>query len=480
MVVLTQVRRRVIEETLAVAATDSHVERREIPWRAGKKLLPVVSLRVDHVVLNPRSHRIQAQLKSNPAWTDLMAADPFGAPAQDVIAQIIKETPGYERIRKLLSQEPQREPGMVTTAGVLINANTRVVALRELNREYVKVQVLPADANEIELADLELSLQMEVESKQPYSFTNRLLFIRDLLRTHQPEDVGLKLDPALSRNIEADRKKATAEVETSARLLNMIENVIHDSGGALTYEFFDGEQQNVKDIDIAYEALLRRGQPQLADRVRRAKIAGMLAEMDYRKVRDIDATLLSDYVVGALREQPLLKDHVALLTTAEPSDHAAADVTGLDILDDLDDLDDFDSRDDEAGAGVVTLEPVYRLLAATPKDGEVKLPAVGDSPAKTLAREVFSKAVFAGLNTALMAMASDSKHGTELESPYRRLMLAARACDQVKEAVARVNDRSDVDLDKVKSALGAFERARDEMVMVLEQFGVSIDDGDLA
>src|SRR5690606_22677759 len=148
----------------------------------------------------------------------------------------------------------------------------------------------PSDATEAELTELELSFQMRRDVKQDYSFTAQLLFIRDLLNDGwSPERIGLEMDRSLNPNKEPDRKQAAQRAETDARILNIIETVIASSNGNLSYAFFDNEQQTLKDIDSAYQAQKDKN-PELAERERNAKITGMLAGLDYRRVRQIDVT----------------------------------------------------------------------------------------------------------------------------------------------------------------------------------------------
>ena len=195
----------------------------EIRWKGGKLVLPVASVDVSLVLLSHHSHRIKAQLQSLPqSDQDVVESDPYGQHAQEIIARLLRETAGYDRIKNALAKDGQLNPGVLTTGGVLVNANTRVVALRELRQQYVKVLVLPGDAGEKEITELELRLQMEQEVKQEYSFTSQLLFIEDLINSdnYTTLEVGRALRPSLT-NSKSDRKKAVDLVEGELRLLSL-------------------------------------------------------------------------------------------------------------------------------------------------------------------------------------------------------------------------------------------------------------------
>src|SRR5947209_2225104 len=116
-------------------ALDAHDPAREatiqMMWKNQSKVFPLVRLGLEYLLLNPRSHRIRAQLESD-MQTDLIRDDPFSDEAQEALARILRETEGFARLKTNLAEEGQRDAGIVTSAGILVNANTRAVALREL------------------------------------------------------------------------------------------------------------------------------------------------------------------------------------------------------------------------------------------------------------------------------------------------------------------------------------------------------------
>ena len=89
-----------------------------IRWKTGQLILPVASVDVDVVLLSRDSHRIKAQLQSLPqADQDLVESDPYGVQAQEIIARLLRETAGYERIKSALTNDGQLDAGVVTTGG---------------------------------------------------------------------------------------------------------------------------------------------------------------------------------------------------------------------------------------------------------------------------------------------------------------------------------------------------------------------------
>ncbi len=171
-------------------------ERHRIPWKGTQQLCDVVRLRMDAVVLNHRSHRLQAQLASHPG-RDAVQTAPTEAAAQEILADLIRKDDTYEDLKANLAEEGQRQPGVVTRTGLLVNGNRRAVALGDLNNDYIRVAVLPPAATEREIAELELKLQMTREFKQNYTFTNQLLFVEELHTTYEHPLDGIGYDPQI-------------------------------------------------------------------------------------------------------------------------------------------------------------------------------------------------------------------------------------------------------------------------------------------
>lgn len=422
-----------------------------IRWKGSELVRPVASVDLDLVLLNPHSHRIAAQLLSLPRdQQEVVTSDPFGAEAQETITQLLRDTAGYERIKNALANDGQQDPGVLTTSGVLVNANTRVVALRELREKYVKVTVLPPDATSKEITELELRLQMEQEVKQPYSFTSSLLFIEDLINTgnYTTLEVGQALNPSLT-NSRADKKKATDHVERELRLLGLIREVLTASGGALNFLYFDELRQALLEIDQDYQAL-KNTKPEEASRIRDAQLAGLIAGLDYRRLRDVDSTLLDSYVLPALRDNASLAPHVdALLTTADPVDDP------LDGLDLLDDAPIPDSRP--------SLSALYTLLAQSGSDDNIALPVAGGAPV-----ELPRRAVAAGLHGAFMTAIEnkqrDSRRLDDLTAPMVHLKEAARSLDKATSTYLDAREQGGFDPAAFALVRGEYLRAASEFL----------------
>lgn len=117
-----------------------------------------------------------------------------------------------------LEAEPQREPLLATTGGIIVNGNRRLAAMRELSTErpnefghflYVDCAVLPENVTSREVIEIEVRLQMRPETKLPYSWVNESIAIKEL------QENGLQADYVA--NLMKKRKKT---IEMSLRALN--------------------------------------------------------------------------------------------------------------------------------------------------------------------------------------------------------------------------------------------------------------------
>jgi hypothetical protein len=91
-------------------------------------------------------------------------------------------------VSRVLKADGQKQPLIVTAAGVVVNGNRRLAAMRELGFKHVDLAVLPDDAVESDIIDIELSLQMTPETKLPYGWIEDALAIESLLATNRTKE----------------------------------------------------------------------------------------------------------------------------------------------------------------------------------------------------------------------------------------------------------------------------------------------------
>lgn len=461
-----EARKAAISASAAAAkasAEEGKAELRAIQWKGGEILLPVATVALDHVLLNPHSHRIRGQMESlDRATTGIVETDPFGAESQNLIRKILSDTEGFEKIYNALKRDNQLEPGVITDAGVLVNANTRAVALGMLGAEYIRVTVLPSDATQKEINDIELKLQMEIDVKQAYTLTSQLLFIEDLINSGLPtESIGRQVHPELTDSA-ADRKKAKAFVDDEIRLLSIVRDVLTASGGELKFTDFDDKRQALIEIDQDYQSM-KNSKPEEAARIRDAQLTGMLTGIDYRKLREIDKRLMDKYVKPAMMEDSLLAGHLDSLLSASPAGNSGTNTSDLPGLDLLDSDDEFTP----AASGEINMRGLFELIASTPEDGTLVLSA--SEGAEPIARAALVTAVSGAFQIAIYNKALDEKAGDILQAPMSFLSDAARAIDKAREAYELVRNDKAFNTGAFDSAFGTLERAFDSLVDTREE-----------
>jgi hypothetical protein len=430
------------------SALDAHDAAREptiqMVWKGQARIFPQVRLGLEYPLLNPRSHRIRAQLESD-EQAELIRNDPFSDEGQQAIARLLRETEGFERLKTNLGEEGQRDPGIMTSAGVLVNANTRAVALRDLGIQHIDVVVLPEDATQQEIDELELRLQMQQELRQDYTFTNELLFVEDLISTYgfSAEEVAKALRWATSSE-PGELRRGRERVEQSTRMLSIIRDIQSISGGAIKLTFFDDKRQSLIEIDQQYQRLRGRN-PAAALAVRNARTLGLLTDrLGYQPLRMIDENFVGSYLEPALLENEVLSEVVPALSEEGEGESPE----GVDVL-------TGNGDGDGVGDGLLDVSPLVAALARSEGSETVDLPT-GKGDAK-LQRTQVLEAVTDALQSAVEEARLDTRRGTRLERPRQLLVEAESKLRRAVDTYEEVKDEPDFDLEAFRDE---FERVQ--------------------
>ena len=265
----------------------------EIEYRSELISIPVVRLRPDQLILNPNNARLSAQLDGHPERSRIFE-DPFLQSSQETLRQLLQSTSEFRKLRDQLEELGQKVPGVITRDGLLINGNTRACALMDLEVDGIDVAVLPAGTTDADLTEIEMSLQMQRLVHQDYTFTNELLFMRRYL------DAG-KTSDALGRKLGWIRNKER-KVNEKMRCLHLIEEIRGLTDPPIPYSEFDSNEEALKDLDKAYESLVKDGEIDAADRLKWSRIAALLLKVNKDQVRAIDEHFFEDHVVPRVSE----------------------------------------------------------------------------------------------------------------------------------------------------------------------------------
>ncbi|RYE17046.1 MAG: hypothetical protein EOP45_16470 [Sphingobacteriaceae bacterium] len=145
-----------------------------------------------------------------------------------------------------LKKESQREPILISCSGIVVNGNRRLAAMRELFAEspeefssfsHVDCMVLPATANEDDLKDIEVRLQMTPETRLPYGWINECIAIKDLQKR------GRTLE-----SIGALMRLESSKVKDKLLMLDEIELYLNDWANNFDYDSLNDAEEIISQI----------------------------------------------------------------------------------------------------------------------------------------------------------------------------------------------------------------------------------------
>jgi hypothetical protein len=443
----------------ALQALAQQYETHRVPWRGGVELMPVIKIGLDSVVYNPRSHRIKSQLESEPVIAAAVAADPDSDDAQNGIESLLRATRGYERLRENVRADGQREPGIITRTGRLINANTRAAALAELAEAYIEVAVLPLDATLGEIDDLEVDLQVAEDYKQDYSFTNTLLSVDDMINENNrsEREVADRLR-WITSNKQSAVRSGVDRVRRYVRMLAFIRAIQDASGGHVRLTDFDDAEQALQEFDADYESL-RMTDPISADQMKQARVLGLLVNLGYERQREVDASWVETYLADALGENELLQELIDPLAEAESTGVYEGD--GLEGLDELEDEETDDGDNDTVNKAHKVVTALVARLGQSAQEQSVTLPTA-DGP-KEFQRNTITDAVNDAMRTAADEARIAKRAGDALKLPIAQAKEAAKKLARALDAYENVKDDIDFDFDAFMHEIERAERALDAL-----------------
>ena len=427
-------------------------ERHEVerlPWTGGEHLLcPVIKISVDEVVLNHRSHRIRAQLEDDREWQELRK-DPQGEAAQRLIERHVhraRSDDEFSALKESLLNEGQSHPGVMTHAGLLVNANTRVVALRDIEdpaRRYVRVSVLPEVAQPEELALLELRLQMQKELKVEYSMANELLFIEELSKDRHltPGQIAREL-----RIFPESQRRGENEVLLRLRMLDLIRQLQGIPAQRLPLTFFDRiSYEQLRELHRAYFGLIERDPARAQQHLESFLLSVAVGVTPVHQIRRIDAEFMSDYMLPQLEEDEAIGEFASALVTANATHSAPTHPAGVEQL----------------APGAAEEEPPEvdakgLLNVVTSRDKRVEVPGSNF----VLERDDVKDAVKAAVLSGIRDKRRDETAEDKLAAPVDAVKQATKMVGRAEEAWRVVRDDPEFDDKRRKSLEAAHNKLR--------------------
>lgn len=287
-----------VEEVKAVGGTRETVT---VSWNEQQVHVEVIDLPLSGLYLNPGTHRIRAQRSHDAAADEALDKDPWSPDSQEYLTFLLKGSPtdpnmrdpDFDKLKESLQQFGQNDPGLVTHQGILVNGNTRAVALRELGAQTMRVGVLPESFTWADINAVELSLQLRMDHRRDYTYINRLLAMEE--------------QAALGRTPEQIAKDFRIQVKTYHQerwILSTIRELIDrsKSGGGVALRLVDweGTQERLKELHRLYVKLESVDKDQ-AEVLKEWRLAAILLDFSKTDVRHIDEEFLKeDYLARTL------------------------------------------------------------------------------------------------------------------------------------------------------------------------------------
>jgi hypothetical protein len=222
--------------------------------------------------------------------------NPTSSQAQAVLADLLSKTDEFKNLKYELDQIGQQNPGLITRNGLLVNGNTRVVALRQLGKTGVDVAVLPDDADDAAILDLEMFLQMVHLTHQDYTFTNELLLLEKCKKLGNT-------DKQIAEKMKWTRGWQK-KIDEKFQLLKLINEIRGLSSPPLAFQVFDTKSQYLKDMNDEYESL-KTHDLAAANRMKWSRIVGMFLGVNKDQTRAIDEDFFDEDVVKRLDSNSL-------------------------------------------------------------------------------------------------------------------------------------------------------------------------------
>lgn len=276
--------RSFVEERLK-AAVEEQGAKVTVQWRGEPRHLYVISMPIAHLYLNPATHRLRVQLTLDPERKQELDDDPWGKRSQEYLADLLKRNPAkpteqdpdYAALMRELQEFGQREPGIITREGILVDGNTRCAALRDISVTEIRVGVLPPDADWMDLNDVELGLQLRKDTRRPYTYINQLIAIEEQLNNGRSAR-----DVAGAFNI----KESTLQKDrwVYALIQEAIDRSRAADGSALRLIDFENHQEKLREIYTDYVKLQKRD-PDAAERLKETRLAMVVLNYPKTTVR---------------------------------------------------------------------------------------------------------------------------------------------------------------------------------------------------
>jgi hypothetical protein len=252
---------------------------------------------------------VRAQRSMDPVRDEELKANPYSTEAQGYLQTLLmgdpsdpaKVDPSFTALKDDLKDHGQREPGLISRAGVLVNGNTRQAALKSLGWEHIRVGVLPADTSHDDLQSIELSLQLRRDHRRDYSFMNFLLAVDERAAAGQP--VEKIMDVFHIKESTYERARWILEFVHDAISRSAHRDQSGNTVATLSLVNFEAHQGKLEELYRAYAALKLTNSNQ-AEALREQRLLALVLDKSKTDLRLIEPDFMTKYMRSSLPASP--------------------------------------------------------------------------------------------------------------------------------------------------------------------------------
>lgn len=311
-----------IQRRLEDVKGQDNPETARVQFRGSSLDLPVIAMPIAQLYLNPNTHRIRAQRRIDIGRDLRLDEEPWSDDSQAYLEELLKAKPSdptqadpeYAELLEELRRDGQLAPGVVTHTGVLVDGNTRCVALKELGTADIRVGVLPTSADWNDINQLELRIQLRRDKRRDYPYINRLISVEEQIAAgSREEDVAHEWNLRL-KSLKADRWA-----------YQLIKDAVDRSGSTngtrLTELHFNDQQESFRELHRDYTAAAAVN-PDAAEQLKESRLSALMLGLPKTSLRHIDEEFHKDYLVRHLPEDlvPVAQPAVTMAIPGLPAD----------------------------------------------------------------------------------------------------------------------------------------------------------------
>lgn len=287
--------RALVAERLKQAMADDGAKV-TVDWRGEQKHLYVISTPVDMLYFNPDTHRIRAQRTLDPDRNAVLESRPWSEAAQTYLHDLLRQDPSrpdqtdpeFTELMDQLDDYGQKDPGIISPDGILVDGNTRCAALRDLGIKDIRVGVLPSDTSRRDINAVELSLQLRKDKRRDYSYVNQLIAIEEEIGSGRRED-----DVARDFNMKVKTLRADRWVY---QIINeAIERSATENGASIRLIHFEDQQEKLRELQRDFVKLAATD-PDAAEQLKESRLAMAVLRLPKTTLRLAEGDFYSRYL----------------------------------------------------------------------------------------------------------------------------------------------------------------------------------------